>query len=56
MKVNWKKKQLLRQIFFEVIKLENEIVISKIVFEMVHGQSYKGFQKNSHIPAPIARH
>jgi hypothetical protein len=29
----------------EVIRLEKEIVISEIVFEMIHGQPYKGFQK-----------
>jgi len=35
-KVNMKKKKLLRK-KFEVIRLENEIVNSKIVFGMVHG-------------------
>jgi len=29
---------------------EKEVVISKIVFGMLHGQPYKGFQKISHIP------
>jgi hypothetical protein len=27
----------------EVDRLENEVVISEIVFGMVHGQSYEGF-------------
>jgi hypothetical protein len=30
----------------EVVRLENEIVISEIVIGIVHGQPYKGFQKN----------
>ncbi len=36
--------------------LENEIVISEIVFGMVHGRPYKEFQKNPHIPVLLARH
>jgi hypothetical protein len=30
----------------EIVRLENEIVIFEIVFGMVHGWPYKGFQKN----------
>jgi hypothetical protein len=30
----------------EIIRLENEIVISENVFGMVHEQSHKGFHKN----------
>jgi hypothetical protein len=32
---------------------EKEVVISKIVFGMVHGHPYKGFQKIPHIPILI---
>jgi hypothetical protein len=31
------------------VRLENEIVISEIVYGMVHGQPYKQFQKIPHI-------
>jgi hypothetical protein len=30
----------------EVLRLENDIVIFEIVFEMVYGWPYEGFQKN----------
>ncbi len=40
----------------EVIRLENEVVIFKIVFGMVHGQPYKGFQKIPLIPILITCH
>jgi hypothetical protein len=30
----------------EIVRLENEIFIFEIVIGMVHGQPYKGFQKN----------
>jgi hypothetical protein len=30
----------------EVVRLENEIVVSEIVIGIVHGQPYKGFHKN----------
>ncbi len=33
----------------EVIRFENQEVISKIAFGIVHGQSYKGFQKLPHM-------
>jgi len=39
----------------EVVKLENEVVIIEIVFGMVHGQAYEGFQKIPHIRIPITR-
>ncbi len=55
-KIQRKKKQLLRK-WNEPVRLENEIVIFEIVFEMVHGWSYEGFQKKiPHIPISIARH
>jgi hypothetical protein len=38
------------------VKREKKKVIFEIVFEMVHGQPYKGFQKNAHIPVPIIWH
>jgi hypothetical protein len=47
MKVNKKKKIYKKR--NEVVRLENEIVIFKIVFGMVHGRPYKGFQKIPHI-------
>jgi hypothetical protein len=40
----------------ELIRVENEVVISKIVFGMVHGQQYKGFQKISNTQVPITCH
>ncbi len=40
----------------EVIRLENEVVIFEIVFKMVHGQPYKGFQKIPLIPILITHH
>jgi hypothetical protein len=30
----------------EVVRLENEVVLFKIVFGMVHGRPCEGFQKN----------
>jgi hypothetical protein len=30
----------------KIVKFENEIVISEIVFGIVHGRPYQGFQKN----------
>jgi hypothetical protein len=42
--VHRKRKQLLKKM--EIVRLENEVVIFEIVFEMVHGQPYKRFQKN----------
>jgi hypothetical protein len=30
--------------------LENEVIISEMIFGMVHGQPYKGFPKFPHIP------
>jgi hypothetical protein len=46
------------QLFFfnEIIRLENEVVISKIIFGMVHGQPYKGFHKPPHILDPNTHH
>jgi hypothetical protein len=32
---------------YEIVRLENDVVISEIVFGMVHGQPYEGFQKIS---------
>jgi hypothetical protein len=48
----------MKQLFFvnEVVRLENEIVFFKIVFGMVHGWPYEGFQKIPHIPIPITCH
>jgi hypothetical protein len=42
----------------EIVRLENEneIVISEIIFGMVHGWPYEGFQKIPHIPIPITHH
>ncbi len=37
----------------EVIRLENEVVILKIVLGIVHGWPYEGFQKISHIQVLI---
>ncbi len=37
----------------EVIRLENEVVILKIIFGMVHGWRYEGFQKIPHIQVLI---
>jgi len=39
----------------EIARLENEVVISEIVF-IVHGQPYKGFEKIPHIPISITCH
>ncbi len=38
---------------YEVIRLENEVVIFKIVFGIVHGWPYEGFQKIPHIQVLI---
>ncbi len=51
-KVYRKRKQLLKIIII-IIKLENEIVIFEIVFGLVHGWPYQGFQKIPQIPIPI---
>jgi hypothetical protein len=46
---------LLRKLIFKnviekgIIRLENEIVIYEIVFGMVHGWPYEGFQKIPHM-------
>ncbi len=40
----------------EEIKLENEVVILKIVFGMVHGWPYEGLQKLPHIQGFITHH
>ncbi len=40
----------------EVIKLENEVVIFKIVFGMLHGWPYEGLQKVPHIQVLITHH
>jgi hypothetical protein len=40
----------------EVVTIENEIIISEIVFWIVHGRPYEGFQKIPNIPIPITRH
>ncbi len=40
----------------EIIKLQNEVVISEIVFGMVHGRPYKGFETIPHVPIPITCH
>jgi hypothetical protein len=38
----------------EIVRLENEVIISEIVFGMVHGCPYKGFPKNPPIyPFPL---
>jgi hypothetical protein len=40
----------------EIVKLENEAIISEIVFVMVLGQPYEEFQKFLQIPIPITHH
>jgi hypothetical protein len=37
-------------------KLESEAIISRIVFGMVYGQLYEGFQKIPYIVVPISHH
>ncbi len=39
-----------------MVKLENEIFISEIVFKIVHGRLYKGFQDIPLLPVPITPH
>jgi hypothetical protein len=40
----------------EVIRLENGVVISEIIFGMVHGWPYKEFFKIPHILVSITHH
>jgi hypothetical protein len=40
----------------ELVRLENEVFLKKIVFGMFHGRPYKGFQKIPHIPISIICH
>jgi hypothetical protein len=40
----------------EVIRFENQVIISKIAFRMVHGQAYKRFQKLPCIPILVIGH
>ncbi len=42
MNIHRKRKLVLRK--NEIDRLENEVVISKIVFGVVHGRPYEGFQ------------
>jgi len=40
----------------EIIRLENEVVIYKKIFGMIHAQPYEGFQKIPHIQVSINCH
>jgi hypothetical protein len=40
----------------EVVRLETEAFISKIVFGMVHERPKEEFLKILHLPVPITRH
>jgi hypothetical protein len=40
----------------EIVRVENEVVISEIVVEMVHDKPYEGFQKIPHILVFITCH
>jgi hypothetical protein len=44
-KVNKKKEVIIEKKKNEIVRLENEIVISEIVFGMVNERPYEGFQK-----------